>query len=110
MPLVVSDAVLGAPLQVQSGPMLWWLQVWRGIGVGVGRLLYHLWASPGAVRAKALIIADLVGDGCGYEDATLGYLGLILVGMSHSVCLLVLGPREQCPPARDTDTHLSRGS
>lgn len=44
--------------------------------LGVGRLLYCLWVSPGTVRVKALIIADLVGDGCGYEDATLGSLGL----------------------------------
>ena len=47
LPLVITDATLGAHLQLQSGPRLWWLQLWWGIVVSMVRLLQDLWGFEG---------------------------------------------------------------
>lgn len=69
VPLVVTDAALGAPIQGQSGPRL----------------------SLGAVRAKASVITDAVRDGCRCGEAAPGSLGLWWVEMGHGMCLRGLG-------------------
>lgn len=69
MPLVVADMTLGDPVQVQSGPRLWWSQIQWGMVIGMVRLLQGLCSSPTAVRAKTPVITYVVGDDCQCEEA-----------------------------------------
>lgn len=50
------------------------------------------------------------GDDCGCEAAAPGSLGPFWLWMGCRMCFQGLGPGEQGPPARNTETHLSSGS
>lgn len=67
---------------------------------------------PGAVRAKPAaitMIVDVIRDDCGCEAAAPRSLGPFWLWMRHRMCFQGLGPGEQGPPARSSETHLSSG-
>lgn len=110
MPLVIPDVLVWDPLQVQSRPSLYWSQTWWGGGCGCERLLWGLWCSPGAVKTKAPVVTDWVGSGVRCGEASLGSLGLWLLGMGHGMHLLGLEPLEQGPSTGYPDTYLFSGT
>lgn len=65
---------------------------------------------PGAIRTRAQLVRDVVGNGCWHRESAPCSLGLCWMGMRHGMCLWGLGSRELGPPAVNLDSHFSRVS
>lgn len=61
-----------------------------------------------SVRAKAPMVTDALGDGCGCGEAAPMSLGFYWVGVQHRMCLWELGSRDHGPSTGNPDTNLSR--